>query len=419
MEAFAVKKRTLYWWKSQEKKGGGKLTALNEQSRRPKHLRTRQWPGGIKTEMKRLRNEHPNLGKEKIYIFLLRFCSEKKLDCPSVSTIGNLIRDMGGLRTFPVKVRHNGDIVPRKRVKRARKPKDFQAQYPGHCGAFDTVEKIIHGSRRYVITFTDLYSRFSFAFATVSHASAAAKEVFAMVRFLFPFELKYILTDNGSEFMKHFDQEVRKFHKEHWHTYPKTPKMNAYAERFNRTIQDEYMDFHASELLNPTHFNLGLMKQLIWHNTERPHHALNLKTPVQHIQNYLVTNAYQLPYQPQECNMYPNNSQQVKLLIAGRYHTIDLLFYHRDLQCLVVVDLKNEKFKDAHVGQMNKYLTYFREHEKRPWERDPIGLIICEERNKEEVHYALGGLEEKIFVAEYRTKLPTEEEIEKRLKKLK
>lgn len=307
-EAFAVKRRTLYWWRQQREKGGGKLTSLNEQSRRPKNLRKREWPDAITVEIKRLRNKHPNLGKEKIRVFLMKFCMKQKLDCPSVSTIGNLMRDMGGLRVFPQKVRHNGDIVPRKRVKKPRKPKNFEAQYPGHCGAFDTVEKIIHGSRRYVMSFADLYSRFSFAFSTTSHASAAAKEVFDMVRFLFPFELKYILTDNGSEFMKHFDAEIRRLHKEHWHTYPKTPKMNAHAERFNRTIQDEYMDFHVSELLHPTHFNIGLMKHLIWHNTERPHHSLKLKTPVQYIQDYLITNTHQVSYQPQECNMYLTNT---------------------------------------------------------------------------------------------------------------
>ncbi|OGY79122.1 MAG: hypothetical protein A3B74_01485 [Candidatus Kerfeldbacteria bacterium RIFCSPHIGHO2_02_FULL_42_14] len=111
--------------------------------------------------------------------------------------------------------------------------------------------------------------------------------------------------------------------------------------------------------------------------------------------------------------------QQMKIQIAWQYHKIDMLFYHRDLQCLVIVDLKTEKFRDAHVGQMNKYLTYFRENDKRSWERDPIGLIICKGKDEEEVHYALGELEEKIFVAEYRTKLLSEEEIEDRLKKLK
>ena len=108
--------------------------------------------------------------------------------------------------------------------------------------------------------------------------------------------------------------------------------------------------------------------------------------------------------------------QQIKLLIAGRYHTIDLLFYHRDLQCVVIIDLKTERFKDAHVGQMNTYLNYFREKDKLSWERDPIGLIICKEKDDEEVHYALGKLKEDIFVAEYKTKLPSEREIQKQLR---
>ena len=66
----------------------------------------------------------------------------------------------------------------------------------------------IDGTRRYVITFTDLYSRFSFAWATTSHASYAAKEFFLIVKQVFPYPLQYVLTDNGSEFMKHFDEEL-------------------------------------------------------------------------------------------------------------------------------------------------------------------------------------------------------------------
>ena len=301
MEAFKVSRRTLYLWKQQLKKGGGTLEALNEGSRRPKQVRTRNWPQALKDEIKRLRKEHPNLGKEKIHTLLKPFCQEHNLVCPSVSTIGNLIKDMGGLRITPVTVRHNGTIVSRKRVKRARKPKRFKAAYPGHCGAFDTIEQHIDGSRRYVITFTDLYSRFFLAWATTSHASLAAKAFFDLVRFLFPFTFSYILTDNGSEFMKHFDQEIRNLHLTHWHTYPRTPKMNAHAERFNRTIQDEHIDFHKRELLEPEKFNLGLMKYLLWYNTERPHHSLNLKSPVQFIKEH----------NPKECNMYLTNTRSL------------------------------------------------------------------------------------------------------------
>jgi transposase InsO family protein/transposase-like protein len=294
IEAFSVKKRTLYNWKKQLKEGQGKAEALNEKSRRPKSLRKRAWPFEVTQEIRKLREEHPNLGKEKVSFFLQSFCLEKDITCPSISTIGNLIRDMGGLRKFPVKVKHNGTIVKRKPQRKTRKPKDFVATHPGHCGSFDTIVKHVHGSKRYMITFVDIFSRFSLAWATTSHASKAAKEFFDLVTFLFPFPLEFVLTDNGSEFMKHFDEELRKLHKTHWHTYPKTPKMNAHCERFNRTIQEEFMDYHMSDLMDPVSFNAKLMKHLLWHNTERPHWSLKMQTPVKYISNYY----------PQECKMY-------------------------------------------------------------------------------------------------------------------
>jgi len=106
---------------------------------------------------------------------------------------------------------------------------------------------------------------------------------------------------------------------------------------------------------------------------------------------------------------------QQKVLIAGHWHKVDLVFYHRFLRCMVLVELKTEKFNHEFVGQINKYLTYFRQN-KLETERDPIGLIICKEKDDEEIHYALGKLKEDIFVAEYKTHLPSEEEIKMKLK---
>jgi transposase InsO family protein len=298
LAAFGISRRTLYGWQATFVKGNNQPEALNEKPKRPKTVRKRAWPQVVTDQIRQLRDEHPNLGKDKIQVFIAPFCKENKLPCPSVSTIGNLIRDMGGLRKFPVKVRHNGQIVARKRAKVVRKPKQFVADYPGHCGSFDTVERHIYGTRRYIITFTDVYSRFSLAWATNSHASLAAKEFFNLTTFLFPFPLQYVLTDNGSEFMKHFDAELRSLHLTHWHTYPKTPKMNSHCERFNRSIQEEYIDYHEPELLDPNKFNAGLMKHLLWHNTERPHWGLKLQTPTQ----FINTNF------PKECNMYLTNT---------------------------------------------------------------------------------------------------------------
>lgn len=294
IEAFNTSRRTLFRWQKAIADKGGVLEALNALSRKPRQVRQRFWPQAVKDEIKRLRTEHPNLGKDKVHVLLKGFCAQGQLRLPSISTVGNLIRDMGGLRMFPVKVSHFGVIKLRKRAKKERKPKNFIALYPGHCGSFDTIERIVQGCRRYVITFTDVYGRFSFAWATTSHASQAAKEFLDLITFIFPFPLQHVLTDNGSEFMKHFDTEIRRLHRIHWHTYPKTPKMNSHAERFNRTIQEEYVDYHAQELLDPVRFNQGLMKYLLWYNTERPHYALKQVAPV----TFMKTNF------PKECQMY-------------------------------------------------------------------------------------------------------------------
>lgn len=89
-DAFKVSRRTLYIWKAQQQKGRGSFEALNEQSKRPKNVRVRDWSQTIKDEIKRLRNEHPNLGKDKVQILLKPFCAARGLACPSVSTVGNL-----------------------------------------------------------------------------------------------------------------------------------------------------------------------------------------------------------------------------------------------------------------------------------------------------------------------------------------
>ena len=111
--------------------------------------------------------------------------------------------------------------------------------------------------------------------------------------------------------------------------------------------------------------------------------------------------------------------RQQRMLIDGQLHAVDLELFHRGIPCIVLVDLKRGKFKAEYAGQMNKYLNYYRENKKYPWEKDPIGLIICENKGREEVHYALGGLEKRIFVAEYRIKLPTERQIREKLKMIK
>jgi predicted nuclease of restriction endonuclease-like (RecB) superfamily len=109
---------------------------------------------------------------------------------------------------------------------------------------------------------------------------------------------------------------------------------------------------------------------------------------------------------------------QRQILVDGQYHTIDLELYHRGIPAIVIVELKVEAMKAQDVGQLNSYVNWYAEHVPRyTWEQLPIGLLICQSTGAEEVRYALGGLEQRIFVARYQVQLPDEREIAAFLKR--
>ncbi|WP_420447250.1 PDDEXK nuclease domain-containing protein [Candidatus Palauibacter sp.] len=102
-------------------------------------------------------------------------------------------------------------------------------------------------------------------------------------------------------------------------------------------------------------------------------------------------------------------ARQRRLRIGDEWYRVDLLFFHRRLRCLVVIDLKIGKFTHADAGQMHLYLNYAREHWVRREENPPVGLILCAQKDAAVARYALDGLPNKVMAAEYRTTLPDEE----------
>jgi predicted nuclease of restriction endonuclease-like (RecB) superfamily len=100
--------------------------------------------------------------------------------------------------------------------------------------------------------------------------------------------------------------------------------------------------------------------------------------------------------------------RQKRLRIDNEWYRIDLLFFHRALRCLVVIDLKVGKFTHADAGQMLLYLGYAAEHWTRPGENPPVGLVLCAEHNHAVAHYTLDRLSDKVLAAEYRLTLPDE-----------
>lgn len=108
--------------------------------------------------------------------------------------------------------------------------------------------------------------------------------------------------------------------------------------------------------------------------------------------------------------------RQKRLRIGNEWYRIDLLFFHRKLRCLVVIDLKVGKFTHADAGQMHLYLNYVREHWKHEGENPPVGLILCAEKDTAVAKYSLEGLPNRVLAAEYKLTLPDEKSLVQELK---
>lgn len=103
--------------------------------------------------------------------------------------------------------------------------------------------------------------------------------------------------------------------------------------------------------------------------------------------------------------------RQRRMRIGDEWYRIDLLFFHRKLRCLMVIDLKLGKFTHADAGQMHLYLNYVRENWTYSDENPPVGLILCAHKDETVAHYSLEGLNNKVLAAEYRMTLPDEKSI--------
>ena len=103
--------------------------------------------------------------------------------------------------------------------------------------------------------------------------------------------------------------------------------------------------------------------------------------------------------------------RQKRLRIGDEWYRVDLLFFHRRLRCLVIIDLKIGRFTHADAGQMHLYLNYAREHWVHEDENPPVGLILCAQKDEALARYALEGLPNKVMASEYRMALPDEKDL--------
>ena len=268
LDAFNIKKTIYYGYVKQYKIYKEYDIPPKLKSKRPHNIRKSNWDNRIVKFIKKMRFNHPNIGKDKIKPHLDKFCLNHKIKPISSGTIQNIIN------SFPNKLRTKKSILKvTRRSNVVRKPANYKAQYSGECRSLDSMEFRQGGKKLYVVVAQDEATNLLYARATNSHTSRSAKNILELAHNYLPWD-KYsiILTDNGSEFGKDFAKYVKEQGAIHYHTYPKTPQQNARCERVNRTIQDEFMIKYGNLLFHDINlFNKKLDKYLHWYNFERVH----------------------------------------------------------------------------------------------------------------------------------------------------
>ena len=105
-------------------------------------------------------------------------------------------------------------------------------------------------------------------------------------------------------------------------------------------------------------------------------------------------------------------SRQKRIIIDDEYYYPDLVFYNRILHCGVIIELKNEEFSYENFGQLNAYVSHYRENEMHPGDNPPIGILLCTRKGKKMVEYALAGMDNQLFVSTYMLQLPDKKTLE-------
>ncbi|MFZ6016420.1 MAG: integrase core domain-containing protein [Nitrospirota bacterium] len=288
-EAFGADRKVISRWRKRLKEAEGSLTGLIPHSTRPYKVRCSNVSPKIINFIKELRERHPRLGKEKIKPLLDKYCAENGLKSVSESTVGNIIKRHKFFYQKSGRIYHDPNSkwaqnsvkkARRLKIKHPLKPEDF-----GHIVA-DTVERVTDGVKDYFYNAIDAKLRFALTLNYKRLTSRNMKDFYHRFKSVYPYVIKSWQTDNGSENLGEFDDELKRDRIPHYFSYPRCPKINTYIERYNRTLQEEFIDNNLDVIYDKPLFHKRLADYLIFYNTQRPHKSLGLKSPI----DYLIEN---------------------------------------------------------------------------------------------------------------------------------
>jgi len=284
LKAFKASRKTIFVWKKKLKENKHHLASLIPASTRPKTVRRMTTNLRIVSFISKLREKHPGLGKEKIKPLLDKYCQEEHLSTIAICTIGKVIKRNNLFFQRSGRIYHNPSYNYQKRgkTKRVRIRQSPKPQKFGYL-EMDTVLKFVDGIRYYVYSAIDVKGKIAFSYLYRHLNSQNTVDFFKKLEFVFPYRILIVQTDNGLEFLGDFEAYLKKRNILHVFIYPRCCRINGVVERYQRSLQEEYIDNNLGIIHNPTLFNQKLIEYLLFFITERVHKSLDLKTPIDYL----------------------------------------------------------------------------------------------------------------------------------------
>jgi len=271
---FGISRKTFHQWR--KRFDPHRIQSLEEYSRAPKQRRGWMVTPQEEQRIKTLRLRYMKYGKKKLKILYTQEYHE------NISTwkIERVVRKH---HLYPDPVSHNKQVW--RREKQNRKPKKrihdlLKEGYAGTLWHTDTITIWWYGMRRVIFTALEDKTKIGYARVYQTNSSRKATDFLNRLIYLSQGDLAIIHSDNGSEFAGEFEEACTELGIQHVYSRARTPKDNPALERFNWTVQDEWLSLSEVGLDEIGEANTDLTNWLIEYNSHRPHEALDYRTPL-------------------------------------------------------------------------------------------------------------------------------------------
>jgi transposase InsO family protein len=280
---FSISRKTFHKWFRRFKDSKYDVHDLANQSKVPVHKRN--WEVTIIQEerIRDLRKRYPYYGKKKLKVLYEKEYSE------GVST-WKIERVIRRYKLYPDQKK--AEDTARKRSRARQKPKRRITQLvkegrPCFLFQLDTIVIYENNLKRYILTAVDHATKLGYARMYKNKSSRVATDFLYRLRYLINQPIENLQTDNGSEFALEFERATTKLNIQRYFSRVRTPKDNPEIERFNQTLEYEWL-YNSNLSLEPEELNPRLTEWLIEYNFNRPHQSLDYLTPIEYIERELA-----------------------------------------------------------------------------------------------------------------------------------